>query len=134
MSGDSFEMPEGMPEGMPDFVKMVLVRGAQQQREAVMHAEDFDNRWYDLLQNATVEQLMTLREVLNYEPDSARLNYLDGMVASVLRLQHQVCSGCGKDHTQEGLDTVLASGAGTDPRTDPRADPRDGEAPDDHAA
>lgn len=74
---------------------------------AIAENEDFSNRVWTLLTEMSPEDLFTVnqlvRSYMNYENPLAAINYTVGQVDTILKVKHNLCGGCGKNHEAEFL-------------------------------
>ena len=68
---------------------MALLAAMSGDRHRMAH-ETAENDVFHLLDALTVEQLITLRRILNSAQESPSNNYVDGQVVSLLRVVHRV--------------------------------------------
>jgi hypothetical protein len=68
---------------------------SQHDREHLAH-DAMTMRLNNFLDEMSVEQLMTLRHILNQDQDSTSNNFFDGQIYTLLRIVHHVDANSGK--------------------------------------
>lgn len=102
---DEDPSPEFHPFGVPVPVSLETLRQNMEMEEMSRTSQRL--RIYGFLDGLTKDQLQILRFILNQAP--AVMNYVDGMVASIIRLRFKLDPETGEPIDPEAL---LSKGAG----------------------
>ena len=94
---DNEEVFAGTPEEFVEKMKEMV----NHQR---MVMTDIQHRVQRLFTDMDAESLATMRLVLHsIGEDPGKAMFYEGVAAAILLVKHEVCSGCGVDHTAEAL-------------------------------
>lgn len=100
-SDDDDEIFAGSPQELMEKMKEVA-------KHRAMVATDLQHRVQRLFTDMDPESLAAMRMVLHScAEDQSRAAFYEGVAAAILLVKHDVCSGCGVDHTKEAMEEIL---------------------------